>query len=230
MTSTLPYKAMSTLLLKQNEKINFNLEITLLDMDIQSGNPDMSSVVLSGPRSHDIKTWSFPGYLVITNKRLLFIEQIWGFLGPKDEYNLRDIIDLESIQGMSIYKKFPGGLRLGIRYNSHGAIHERGFKGSNLDENYLYGLKRMIEDLLNRRIAEVEEEKKKERIQYVIDFSFIRSQLDKGGIALTTIKCPNCGANVSVPDSGNFFTCNYCNSTIHAMDVFQKMKGLIEKL
>jgi len=229
MQNNLPVKARSILMLKKDESIEYVLKCEILDMDIQGGNPDMGAAILGGYRSNDVRCWCFSGYLILTTKRIIFIEKIMGIWGPKDEYNLRDVIDLENIQGMSIYKKFPW-LRLGVKYQVQGIFHERGFKGGNLNEHWLNDLKLRIQRSMAKRLAEIEKEKKKERIQFIIDFSFLRKQLEKGGITLTVIKCPNCSGSVNVPDSGSYFNCQYCGSTIHATDIFEKMKGLIHEL
>ncbi len=40
-------------------------------------------------------------------------------------------------------------------------------------------------------------------------------------------KCPQCGASVDFPKSGNQTQCVHCGKTIYAQDVFEKVKGLI---
>lgn len=77
---------------------------------------------------------------------------------------------------------------------------------------------------------EIEEEKRKSRIQYVIDFSFLKAQMERGGITLETVKCPSCGANVQLPAQGTFFKCSYCSSVIQSQDIFERMKGLLQGL
>lgn len=87
-----------------------------------------------------------------------------------------------------------------------------------------------MESYIQDRFSEIEREKQKSRIQYVIDFSFLKAEMAKGGITLTTVKCPSCNANVDLPENGNSFQCKYCSSMIHAQDIFSKMKGFIEGL
>lgn len=69
----------------------------------------------------------------------------------------------------------------------------------------------------------------KARYEYkvVVDFAQLTSQLGKKGMSLTVIDCPNCGGKVDVPKSGNVFTCKYCGKNIHAVDVFEKFKGIL---
>ncbi|MBU0684413.1 MAG: Zn-ribbon-containing protein [Candidatus Thermoplasmatota archaeon] len=80
------------------------------------------------------------------------------------------------------------------------------------------------------RRAEIEEEKRKSKIQYVVDFSFLKAQMERGGISLQSIKCPSCGASVQLPTQGSYFKCSYCASLIQSQDVFDRMKGLLGSL
>jgi len=61
----------------------------------------------------------------------------------------------------------------------------------------------------------------------VLDFSFLKAEMEKGGIVVQTIKCPSCNASVQLPETGTVFKCQYCGNAILAQDLFQKMKGLI---
>jgi len=85
----------------------------------------------------------------------------------------------------------------------------------------------MLSGFVNDALKYLEEEKKKSRIQYVLDFSFLKNEMEKGGVVLQQIKCPNCGAAIKLPTEGNAITCQYCQGTIYAQDIFEKMKGLI---
>jgi len=49
--------------------------------------------------------------------------------------------------------------------------------------------------LRNIRIAQLERGR-------TVDFSLIREMLERGGIVLQSIKCPNCGAPLEIPSSG----------------------------
>ncbi len=228
LSEALPNSVFRAVMLQENEEILTSTKSTLLDMDIGRNNPDFASVLLNDSARQSVKKWGFPGYLVVTNKRLLFVEQQMGVWGPKDEFSLRDVIDLECVQGMSIYEKFQGGLRLNVTYVSQGVPHEKGFKGP--DEAHLAKLKKAIEVLVTRRSREIDEEKSRDRVQYVIDFSFLKAEVEKGGFSLSTARCPSCSANVDVPESGSFFKCSHCGNTIRATDLFERLKGLMKGL
>ena len=61
-----------------------------------------------------------------------------------------------------------------------------------------------------------------------MDFSWLRSEMERGGLLLSTVKCPQCSGKLEIPTSGSFVTCKYCGSTIHAVDVFDKLKALLK--
>jgi len=51
--------------------------------------------------------------------------------------------------------------------------------------------------------------------------------MKKGGLSLTTVKCPECKAPLKMPKGGTEIVCQYCNNTIYAQDIFEKIKSLI---
>ncbi len=64
-------------------------------------------------------------------------------------------------------------------------------------------------------------------MQLVLDFSSLKEQMAKGGLVVQTIKCPTCGASVDLPSNGNTTKCQYCQSTIYAADLFEKLKVML---
>ena len=99
-----------------------------------------------------------------------------------------------------------------------------------VEMNSADGWASMISSQISSRRIEIEEEKRKSRIQYVVDFSFLKAQMERGGISLESIKCPSCGASVHLPAQGSYFKCAYCGSLIHSHDVFERMKGLLQSM
>ena len=87
--------------------------------------------------------------------------------------------------------------------------------------------KPMIECAIKMRKDENEAERKRDKIHVMLDFSFLKSMMEKGGIVMQVLKCPECGAAVDFPKSGNETKCNHCGKTIYAQDIFEKVKGLI---
>jgi DNA-directed RNA polymerase subunit RPC12/RpoP len=54
-----------------------------------------------------------------------------------------------------------------------------------------------------------------------------KEYMEKGGLVLQKTKCPECGAPITIPTSGNQTVCQHCGSTIMAQDIFEKIKSLI---
>ena len=61
-----------------------------------------------------------------------------------------------------------------------------------------------------------------------MDFTWLRSEMEKGGLMLSTVKCTQCGGKLELPKSGDMMNCKYCGSTIHAVDVFDKIRLLMK--
>ncbi|MEM3886767.1 MAG: hypothetical protein QXO82_06880 [Candidatus Methanomethylicia archaeon] len=59
------------------------------------------------------------------------------------------------------------------------------------------------------------------------DFSWLKSLLDRGGIVLTTVKCPSCGGILDIPNEGKFIKCKYCGQTIFVEDVINIIREVI---
>ena len=73
----------------------------------------------------------------------------------------------------------------------------------------------------------VQAQKEKEHIQIVLDFWSLTDIISKGGIVMTSYKCPNCNRAVSIFEVGKFLICQYCGTPIKPVDIFEKMKSLI---
>ena len=68
----------------------------------------------------------------------------------------------------------------------------------------------------------------KEKIQIILDFSSLRGALSKGGIVMTTYKCPICNGSLDIPEAGKVLICKYCGTPIKPVDIFEKIKSLIQ--
>ena len=55
-------------------------------------------------------------------------------------------------------------------------------------------------------------ELEKENVQIILDFSSLKDVMSKGGLVMTTYKCPNCGGMVNIPEAGKVLVCQYCGS------------------
>jgi len=75
------------------------------------------------------------------------------------------------------------------------------------------------------RLKKLERARKKSIV--VVDFSSIRDYLARGGVVLYTVKCPNCGAPLELPERGKKTKCKHCGATVYAEDVFRKLSELL---
>lgn len=73
-----------------------------------------------------------------------------------------------------------------------------------------------------------EMEKEKQPIQIILDFSSLKDVMVKGGLVMTTYKCPNCNGMVDIPEAGKVLVCKYCNTPIKPVDIFEKIKALMQ--
>jgi len=162
---------------------------------------------------------SLSGFLSLTNQRIVFVERrgIMNF-----SYHCKVSIPLEKIVSTSAcgwYTRFIAVVDSdGLEYR---------FPVRKEKENEM---KNMIDLLIHQRRISLEEEEKSKKVQVVIDFSFLRSIAEKGGLLLTTISCPHCGAPVKLPETGNICKCDHCQREIYAVDIFEKIKQLLSNI
>jgi len=158
------------------------------------------------------------GVLVLTNQRMMWLEER-GIFGKS--YHAIFEMPLENLRGISM-----GGAIM--KYVSitdtegEQVFHLDGVGGRELDS-----FRKFVFDRAEARKRFLADEKKKERVHVLLDFSFLKSYMEKGGLAMQTFKCPECGAPTKLPESGNEVKCGHCGNTIYAQDIFEKVKGLI---
>ena len=68
----------------------------------------------------------------------------------------------------------------------------------------------------------------KEKVQIIFDFSSLKGALSKGGIVMTAYKCPVCNGKLDIPETGKVLICGYCGTSIKPVDIFEKIKDLIQ--
>lgn len=214
--------------------------------------PDISNAIVFKPDERPVRVWQTRytirvqskgseeeekyrsrGYLIATNERLIYLENRSGLFSSG--YYIKESIDHEQIRGsMVVNWLLASGLSLSIE--SQGISRSILFWNASDLDLATFGeigkispeyFQESLNFIISRSLAEKKEEKRKERIQYILDFSFLKMQMEKGGVVVQNIKCPNCGASVVLPSGGSSMTCQYCGSMIYAQDVFDKMKGLI---
>lgn len=170
-----------------------------------------------GRRTQDVKTRK-KGILVLTNQRVLFLEE-HGIFGKS--YHQILTIPLEKLGGISIGGMVNPFVSIADGQETH-VFHVYG-----IGKNEFPAFRNQIIDCCRKRRDELETEKKKERVQVLIDFSMLKEYMEKGGLVLQKTKCPECNAPIPIPTSGNQIVCQHCGSTILAQDIFEKIKSLI---
>ena len=107
-------------------------------------------------------------------------------------------------------------------------VDSRGENTFRLKYAFLELFEPLIRNAMTIRKEEIEAEKKKERLHVVLDFSFLKTYMKKGGIVMQVLKCPHCSGKIEFPKSGTQTKCSYCGNTIYAQDIFEKVKSLLE--
>ncbi len=174
--------------------------------------------------------------VLITNLRLIAIRET-GF--NSINYDLFTEMDLESISGVSLRDLLVHRLVV-VNYRAQGGTAELALSGLDdtpeekrespnpFNPSGDQPHKRFmasLEQAVRTRLKEVELEKSRERA--VFDFSALRDQMARGGIVVTTVRCPSCGANIDLPSTGDTIKCGYCGSSIQAIDLLKKLKELL---
>jgi ribosomal protein S27AE len=162
-------------------------------------------------------------YFVITGERFLFIKRV-----EKGRHDVLHSIDFERIQATSTHTIPISQMVLSVSWDGEDRrVQSAEIVWKNKEESATpEAIKNFVDDLIKRRAREIEEERKRERVQFVIDFSFLKAQIERGGLVLSTVKCPNCMGPLTLPDSGNITNCGHCGATIRAVGVFDKLKVL----
>lgn len=152
------------------------------------------------------------GVLVLTNQKLLWLE------------NYKRVVGITSLENITqLVQK-----------------HHKDREGVDITDSkgnaYFYHLIRMskypscrplIEKAIQERKEEIKTQRLKERTHVVLDFSFLRDYMKKGGLILKTFRCPHCNAPFELPNSGNQAECKHCENTIYVQDIFEKVKALL---
>ena len=81
-------------------------------------------------------------------------------------------------------------------------------------------------DELQRRLAEAQKAANKAPTQIIMDFSWLREYMEKGGVLMRSTKCPSCGGKIEIPSHGEKVQCEYCGTIMVAEDIFKKIKDL----
>jgi len=166
------------------------------------------------------------GRLVLTNQRLVHLKSKGGFFSTKS-YEMINEIPLESIKSVDCKSVLLStGEYVIVIYTADGKLGLTLVETSSQSQGRPYGdhFKEKILSQMKERRQELERRK----TPAVIDFSFLKTIVEKGGLVLTTLKCPDCNAPIRIPKNGTQTSCEHCGSVIHAVDLFEKFKKTIE--
>lgn len=178
------------------------------------------------------------GMLMLTDSRILFMAEEYRLDGlvRTDEIvrSLSYAIDLSAVAGLRVS---PDSLTILVKRDEMNLREVHLFKTSLVSWDDL----RVKEDMsveqarfnLQLLIDNYHEEREKERsrmgTQVLMDFSFLKDILERGGIIIQSTKCPNCGDAVKFPEGGTMVRCTYCGSDLQAYDVLQRLRSIIQE-
>jgi ribosomal protein S27AE len=170
------------------------------------------------PPPGEVGTTTKNGLLVLTTQRLIFLEER-GIFG-KSYHKALEILLLK-----------VGGISMGGMFSPFVSIvddkENHIFHVSRIGKKEFESFRQLIAAQCKERREEIESERKRERVQVVLDFSSLRDYMEKGGLVLQKTKCPECGAPISLPKAGTETQCTHCGSKIYAQDIFEKVRSLI---
>ena len=151
------------------------------------------------------------GYLVITDQRILFA----------NEKGIMYAVCLEDIIGASSSNSRFSGETLTLLNKDN--RHKDFWKSKDI-----HLIIPEINSAISNRKNELLTQKEKEHLHIVLDFSSLKDVMSKGGLVMTTCRCPNCSSMVGIPESGKVLVCQYCGTPIKPIDIFEKIKSLIQ--
>ncbi len=171
------------------------------------------------------------GALLLTNRRLLWVEQHVstrrsGFFSTVTESSwlVKYEIPLDGVKGIS---GSTGDSQSWSAYTENHVVNAAGEHVFKLQYGFWEVFKPAVEAAVVLRQDEAERERRADKVQVLLDFSFLRKFMEDGGMIVQNLKCPECGASVKFPDAGSQSVCDHCGANIYANDVFKKIKDLI---
>ena len=170
------------------------------------------------------------GLLLLSTRKIRWIKTMEiGFFNKKIEFELGKQIALENIRGISGETgDSRGWSSLDTLMKAFSIVDSNGENKFLLKFAFLETFKPIIQKAIDIRNEEIDADKKKQRVHFMLDFTFLKKYMKKGGLTMQVLKCPNCQAKIDFPKSGSQITCSYCGNNIFAQDVFEKVKSLLE--
>ena len=172
-------------------------------------------------------TKSESGVLLLSTQRLRWlVRRERGFWKRVVSFLVVYEIPLEDMKGIS--GNTGDSRNWESSFNEISVVDSKDENTFNLKYAFLELFKPIVENAIEIRRKEIDTEKKKERLHVMLDFSFLKTYMEKGGLVMKVLKCPECGGTVEFPESGTQTKCSHCGKGIHAQDIFEKVKSLLE--
>ena len=170
------------------------------------------------------------GILLLSTQKLHWLERRErGLLKKVTSFLVVYEIPLQEVRGILGDTGDSNGWEMSERVPKNiSVVNKQGENKFSLHYTFLEVFKPMIEKAIEIRKKEIEAEKKKERLHVMLDFSFLKTYMEKGGLVMQVLRCPQCSATIEFPKSGTQTKCSYCGNTIYAQDIFEKVKSLLE--
>jgi ribosomal protein S27AE len=173
-------------------------------------------------KQESIKAWNLPltigpggvdGHIYLTNQRIIYESELFdgfsGLITRKKTISTCLALLLERVLNVKV-----DNCRLVVN----------GFEFSVPDTQ---SWKNNVISAIDARKKQIEQEKKREHVHILLDFTFLKGYIKDGGLVLQKVQCPACGAPIELPDSGQTIKCGHCGGTVYAQDIFEKVKSLI---
>ncbi|MCJ7631010.1 hypothetical protein MUP77_01220 [Candidatus Bathyarchaeota archaeon] len=167
------------------------------------------------------KSLNIDGFLILTNQRILFAGLLGNF---SRDYALSYGINLEDIMAVSNARTPAIGPFFPV---DEMVLLEKSGKRKEFLTSRIPQLVTKINTATAERVEELRVQKEKERVLVVLDFTSLRDVLSKGGIVMTTYKCPNCGGMLDIPEEGKILFCRYCGTPVKPVDIFERIKSVL---
>ena len=227
--AALPKEAMESIILVPGEEI---MDVWYASYKYRP-KPNPSNTPSTGNIGLRVSIGAMSGFLILTNRRLAFISSK-GLLS--NSYSVALAINYEDILGIDC-----GGSNHAIRISYRGSYNEPAVLCDFMEPRELTAdaltvsvtsvpsldVKEMLSQRIAARLKEIDDERKKAPTQIIIDFNSLKSILEKGGILVQSMKCPTCGANIGIPEAGAIIKCEYCGTSVKAIDLLERIKELI---
>jgi hypothetical protein len=64
--------------------------------------------------------------------------------------------------------------------------------------------------------------------QVTVDYPALKSLLSDKGLIVQVVRCPSCSGQLPLPEKGSYVKCAFCDSTVYATDVFDRLRAVLD--